>query len=146
MPERGPLEEVDWRDHPPIAGRVHRTAAAVEDLVLGLRRELKETSDLGEYGARAIHRELVARGDGVVPSVRTIGRVLERRGALDAARRVRRPPPPPVGTCPRWPRDEPNSTTSTLSKACFSWAGSASRSSMSFRCLAGGPAPGRSRW
>lgn len=89
------LEEVDWRDHPPIAGRVHRTAAAVEDLVLGLRRELKETSDLGEYGARAIHRELVARGDGVVPSVRTIGRVLERRGALDAARRVRRPPPPP---------------------------------------------------
>lgn len=89
------LEEVDWRDHPPIAERVHRTAAAVENLVLGLRRELKETSDLGEYGARAIHRELVARGDGVVPSVRTIGRVLERRGALDAARRVRRPPPPP---------------------------------------------------
>jgi len=63
--------------------------------VLGLRRELKETSDLGEYGARAIHRELVARGYGMVPSVRTIGRVLERRGALDAARRVRRPPPPP---------------------------------------------------
>jgi len=89
------LEEVDWRDHPPIAGRVHRTVAAVEDLVLGLRRELKETSDLGEYGARAIHRELVARGHAVVPSVRTIGRVLERRGALDAARRVRRPPPPP---------------------------------------------------
>ena len=87
------LEEVDWRDHPPIAGRIHRTAAAVEDLVLGLRRELKETSDLGEYGARAIHRELVARGYGMVPSVRTLGRVLERRGALDAARRVRRPPP-----------------------------------------------------
>jgi hypothetical protein len=88
------LEEVDWRDHPPIAGGIHRTAAAVEDLVLGLRRELKETSDLDEYGARAIHRELVARGHGMAPSVRTIGRVLERRGALDAARRVRRPPPP----------------------------------------------------
>lgn len=89
------LEDVDWRDHPPIARRVHRTAAAVEDLVLGLRRELKDTSDLGEYGARAIHRELVARGHRRVPAVGTIGRVLERRGALDTARRVRRPPPPP---------------------------------------------------
>jgi len=30
-----------------------------------------------------------------VPSPRTINRILERRGALDAGRRVRRPPPPP---------------------------------------------------
>jgi hypothetical protein len=60
-----------------------------------MRRELKETSDLGEYGARAIYRELAARGQGVVPAVRTIGRILERRGALDAGRRRRRPPPPP---------------------------------------------------
>jgi len=63
--------------------------------VLVLRHELKETSDLGEYGARAIYRELTARERGVVPAVRTIGRILERRGALDAGRRVRRPPPPP---------------------------------------------------
>src|SRR5260370_19905717 len=77
-----------------MAGRIHRTAAAVEDLVLGLRRELKETSDLGEYGARAIHRELVAGGYGMVTSVRPIGGVRERGGARDAARRVRRPPPP----------------------------------------------------
>ncbi len=62
--------------------------------MLGLRRELRETSDLGEYGARAIHRELVARGLTRVPSIRTIGRILERRGALDAGRRMRRPPPP----------------------------------------------------
>src|SRR5258705_529298 len=34
------LEEVDWRDHPPIAGRIHRTAPAVEDLVGGLRIEV----------------------------------------------------------------------------------------------------------
>ena len=60
-----------------------------------VRRELKETSDLGEYGARAIYRELAARGHGVAPAVRTIGRILERRGALDAGRRMRRPPPPP---------------------------------------------------
>ncbi len=88
------LDHVDWSDQPPIPRRSRRTQGAVEDLVLVLRRELKETSDLGEYGARAIYREFAARGLGVVPSVRTIGRVLERRGALDAGRRVRRPPPP----------------------------------------------------
>ena len=32
---------------------------------------------------------------GPVPTARTIGRVLERRGALDANRRIRRPAPPP---------------------------------------------------
>jgi len=45
----------------------------------------------------AIRRELVAR-PGLpepVPSVRTIHRILDRRGALDAGRRVRRLPPPP---------------------------------------------------
>jgi transposase-like protein len=90
-----PLDRVDWRDRSPIPGKTHRTEAAVEDLVLVLRRELKETSDLGEYGARAIRGELVARGHARAPSVRTIGRVLERRGALDAGRRIRRTPPPP---------------------------------------------------
>lgn len=90
-----PLDHVDWNDRPPIPGRSRRTQSVVEDLVLVLRRELKETSDLGEYGARAIYRELAARGHGVVPAVRTIGRILERRGALDAGRRMRRTPPPP---------------------------------------------------
>ncbi|SRR5712691_4046719 len=50
---------------------------------------------LGEYGAQAIRRELAVRGPAGVPSVRTIGRILERRGALDGGRRIRRPPPPP---------------------------------------------------
>lgn len=90
-----PLDRVDWRDRSPVPRRVHRTESAVEDRVLSLRRALKETSDLGEYGARIIHRELVARGHALVPSVRTIGRILERRGALDARRRIRRTPPPP---------------------------------------------------
>jgi hypothetical protein len=63
------LDRVDWRDRPPIAARIRWTASAVEDLVLSLRRTLKETSDLGEYGARAIHSELVVRGPVVVPSV-----------------------------------------------------------------------------
>ena len=70
--------------------------------MLVLRRELKETSDLGEYGAQAIHREFAAREHVVVPSVRTIGRVLERRGALDGRRRMRRPPPPPGWYLPEW--------------------------------------------
>ena len=68
------LDHVDWSDQPPIPRRSRRTQGAVEDRVLVLRRELKETSDLGEYGARAIYREFAARGHGVVPSVRTIGR------------------------------------------------------------------------
>ena len=92
---RGAVDHVDWSDHPPLAHRIRRTQPAVEDRVLVLRRELKQTSDLGEYGARAIHRELAARGHEGVPSVRTIGRILERRGALDAGRRIRRLPPPP---------------------------------------------------
>ena len=89
-----PLERVDWGDRLPIPRTIHRTERAVEDLVLALRRELKETSDLGEYGARAIQRELVARTHPAVPSVRTISRILDRRGALDGARRIRRAPPP----------------------------------------------------
>jgi hypothetical protein len=34
----------------------------VENLVLSLRRELKDTSDLGEFGAAAIRRTLQDRG------------------------------------------------------------------------------------
>jgi hypothetical protein len=66
----------------------------LEDLVLQIRRELHDHSDLGEFGAAAIGRELLQRGLAAPPSLRTIGRILERRGALDARRRVRRPAPP----------------------------------------------------
>lgn len=62
--------------------------------MLGVRRELRECSVLGEYGARAIRDALLARGTQDVPTVRTIGRILERGGALDRAVRVRRAPPP----------------------------------------------------
>lgn len=89
------LDRVDWADQPRAPERTRRTDAILEDLVLSLRRELKDTSELGEFGAAAIHRTLADRGELVVPSVRTIGRILERRGALDAKRRIRRPPPPP---------------------------------------------------
>jgi hypothetical protein len=49
---------------------------------------------LGEFGAAAIRREMVALKEPMVPSVRTIGRVLLRHGQVDGRRRVRRPPPP----------------------------------------------------
>src|SRR5215210_4764318 len=80
-----PLDQVDWRDRPPVPQQVpSRVAPAVEELVLSVRQALRATSDLGEYGAVAIHRELVARGVPDPPAVRTINRILERRGVFDA--------------------------------------------------------------
>jgi transposase-like protein len=89
------LDRVDWSDR--VCGLptpVNRTERALEDLVLTIRQQLRETSDLGEFGAAAIHRELVACGIADPPSIRTIGAILQRRGALDYHRRLRRPPPP----------------------------------------------------
>jgi len=60
-----------------------------------VRGDLQATSDLGEFGAAAIQRNLSGASAQAVPSVRTIGRILMRRGALDAKRRVRRRAPPP---------------------------------------------------
>lgn len=89
------LDRVDWTDRPcGLPTPVNRTDRPLEDLVLMIRQQLRDTSDLGEFGARAIHRELLARHLDNPPSVRTIGRILERRGALDYHHRVRRPPPP----------------------------------------------------
>ena len=74
-----------------VANRSHYTTEA---LVLQVRRELKEQSALGEFGAAAILRELQTLKLLQVPSLRTIGRILERAGALDYRRRIRRPAPP----------------------------------------------------
>lgn len=72
----------------------NRTSFEVEQTVLSLRYQLKEDSALGEFGALAIRRELESRNLSALPSLRTIGRILDRNGALDYRRRVRRPPPP----------------------------------------------------
>jgi hypothetical protein len=88
------LDRVDWAGQPPTPRAIARTPLEVEDHVLTLRRGLRETSALGEYGARAIHREWPVPAWGPPPAVRTIGRILERRGALDGQRRIRRPAPP----------------------------------------------------
>lgn len=92
-----PLERVDWADRPDAPHRTTRTDPAVEDLVLRIRSELREESALGEYGARAIERTLIDRAPpgAPVPSLRTIGRILERHGVVDRRWRHGRPPPPP---------------------------------------------------
>lgn len=91
-----PLAGVDWSDLPRVARRVSRTRIDIEDRILDIRRVLRAESVLGEYGPAAIRRELEQQADlaGPIPSLRTIARILERRGALDARRRVRRPAPP----------------------------------------------------
>lgn len=91
-----PLTGVDWSDLPPVAVRVSRTPVDMEDRILDIRRTLREVSVLGEFGPAAIRRELEQQADPAqsIPSLRTIARILERRGALDAMRRVRRPAPP----------------------------------------------------
>jgi putative transposase len=73
----------------------HRTEAVIEDLVLAVRAELEQVSDLGFHGAEVVHEALKARKIDPLPSIRTIHRILERRGALDGQKRTRRPAPPP---------------------------------------------------
>jgi hypothetical protein len=87
------LDRVDWADRPPGNPRPRRTSPAQEAVILKLRRWLQLHSALGECGAQAIHRTLVARGS-VAPCVRTIARVLARHGVI-RVRRIRRRPPPP---------------------------------------------------
>jgi len=90
------LDGVDWADRPdgPRAP-ANRSPRELEDLVLTLRAELKDRSDLGEFGADAIRAALRQRGEAPLPARSTIYRILERRGALDGRRRARRPAPPP---------------------------------------------------
>lgn len=90
-----PLDQVDWSDLPRGPHQPHnRTPLELEDLILEIRRKLRDESDLGEYGATAVQTELLRRQVPEVPSLRTINRVFERRGALDGKRRIRHRPPP----------------------------------------------------
>lgn len=104
------LDRVEWSDRAPgLRTSPKRTPPAVERSILELRRELREESALGEYGAEAIQRSLIERRRGklcVIPSVRTIARILARHGAVDHAGRVRRAPPPPGWHLPPVARGE----------------------------------------
>lgn len=88
------LDRVDWSGLSPTPKRTRRTGQVIEQRVLTIRRWLKDHSVLGEYGAAAIQREMEARGIEPCPSIRTIGRILQRRGVLDGRKRTRRSPPP----------------------------------------------------
>jgi hypothetical protein len=87
------LDRVDWSDRPSTPHHTRRTQTSLEDLVLKTRTELAH-SDLGAVGADTIRQTLLGQGVASVPSVRTINRILARRGALDGRRRTRRPAPP----------------------------------------------------
>lgn len=90
------LDRVDWGTRPSGPRRPrNRTDRRVESRVLALRHELQKHDILGEHGAAAIRHALLAAGADTVPALRTIGRILERHGALDHRQRARRPPPPP---------------------------------------------------
>ena len=92
-----PLDQVDWRTRSSAPRRVHnRMPSEVELAVLDCRHRLTATSALGFYGAQSIAETLRAEGTlPQLPSVRTIGRILQRHGVLDGRRRLRRPAPPP---------------------------------------------------
>jgi len=91
------LDRVDWSSRPRTPHRMRRhTSPETETAVLTCRRQLKEESPLGFYGADAIH-ETLPSDDRInsVPSIRTIGRILARNGVLDGRRRSRRAAPSP---------------------------------------------------
>lgn len=88
------LDRADFEgDKPGLA--MNRLADDAERKILSMRT-LLEASVLGEYGAVAIRQALSESSPkgSVVPSRATIHRVLLRNGAVDSARRLRRPPPP----------------------------------------------------
>lgn len=87
------LDRIDWNGQTTAPQRSSRTSPVIERMILTTRQYLKDKSVLGEFGAAAIHRELQGQLQDL-PSLRTIGRILERHGCLDARRRVRRPAPP----------------------------------------------------
>src|SRR5262245_10430874 len=87
------LDRVDWSDRSSAPHQTQRTDSALEDLIVQARRELAH-SDLGAIGAEPIRQYLLGQRVAGVPSVRTINRILGRRGALDGRHRTRRPAPP----------------------------------------------------
>jgi hypothetical protein len=87
------LDRVDWSDRSCAPHQTRRTETSLEDLVLKARSALAQ-GDLGALGADAIRQTLLDQNVAKVPSVRTINRILNRRGALDGRQRTRRPPPP----------------------------------------------------
>jgi putative transposase len=87
------LDRVDFSNRSRAPHQTRRTDTAVEERIVKTRGELAK-GDLGALGAEAIRQALVDQGAANVPSLRTINRILGRRGVLDGKKRTRRPPPP----------------------------------------------------
>jgi hypothetical protein len=88
------LDRADFSDSSSAPHRIaNRTNKDMENLILDIRHKLRHQSDLGEFGAVAIRRELLCRGKKNLPALRTIGYILQRSGVLDSRQRVRRKPP-----------------------------------------------------
>jgi len=77
-----------------------RTGPDRETRVVALRQHLRAQRALGECGAAAIRRDLARRGLPPPPSLRTLGSMLARHGAVDDRRRIRRQAPPVGGHVP----------------------------------------------
>jgi transposase len=87
------LDRVDWEGlSPGCRPAANRTPAAVEAEVMRTRKRLGKTI-LGECGAHAIVHDFEERGL-EVPTVRTVGRILARQGAVTWQGRRRWPSPP----------------------------------------------------
>ena len=84
--------------------------------MLSIRKQLRDHSDLSEFGAAAIRRELDRRGIDSAPSLRTIGYILQRNGGLDYRHRFAISLRLRVGIGRRGPAVWPNSTSLILSK------------------------------
>ena len=88
------LDRTSFSDRSSAPRQVHnRTDAELDRLVMEIRQQLRDHSDLGEFGAAAIRRELLQRGLKKPPALRTIGYLLKRHGATDYRHRIRRKPP-----------------------------------------------------
>ena len=89
------LADVEWSDR---SSRPHdcprRISPVLERQVVTIRQAL-QTSPLGFVGAASIAQTLAPVAGSALPSLRTIGRILQRQGLLDGRRRLRRSPPPP---------------------------------------------------
>ena len=97
---RGRLDRVQWTNRPPIAHSTRRTPRTLEERVLSLRQQLKR-SDLGQFGAVAIHRALHQEGLDPLPCVRTVGRISWNGvGCWMAVTGCADRPRPEVGICP----------------------------------------------
>jgi transposase len=72
----------------------NKTPNKIEKVVLRIRKQLKEKSILGLYGANAIRDEMIRLGNKTVPSARTINNILKRHGKIDYKKRGRHKAPP----------------------------------------------------